>query len=227
MSFGTLAVDANRPVQRWPAVSLLTGLLANALGWQRTDGAALDRLQARLHWAARIDRPGVPLRDFQTAQLTHDDAGWTTRGTPEGRAGGRNTYDPPHIRLRDYRADASVAVALRLGDVEEAPTLRDLANALRKPRRPLFIGRKTCAPALPLLAGLHEAPNAVAALSHLPLADDSNNESAVFFSAKAAPRSANCIEHLTTDCRNFVLDVHTGQQVVYELLPVSATEPAA
>ena len=58
MSFGTTAVDHRRPVQPWPPVSMLTGLLANALGWQRSDVAALDALQSRIRWAARIDRAG-------------------------------------------------------------------------------------------------------------------------------------------------------------------------
>jgi CRISPR system Cascade subunit CasD len=88
MSFGTTAVDHRRPVQAWPAVSMLTGLLANALGWQRSDAQALDALQARIRWAARIDRAGVALSDFQTAQLSKADKGWTTRGVVEGRGGG-------------------------------------------------------------------------------------------------------------------------------------------
>ena len=54
MSFGTTAVDHRRPVQAWPAVSMLTGLLANALGWERSDNVALDRLQARIRWAALL-----------------------------------------------------------------------------------------------------------------------------------------------------------------------------
>ena len=114
MSFGTVAVDHRRPVQLWPAVSMLTGLLANALGWQRADVKALDQLQSRIRWAARIDRVGVALNDFQTVQLAKDDKGWTTRGVVEERDGGAESYKSPHLRSRDYRADASVLVALRL-----------------------------------------------------------------------------------------------------------------
>jgi CRISPR system Cascade subunit CasD len=141
MSFGSTAVDHRRPVQAWPAVSMLTGLLANALGWDRSDSAALDRLQARIRWAARIDRPGTLLNDFQTAQLAKDDRGWTTRGVVETRGGGDASYESPHLRYRDYRADASVLVALRLDPVAEFPNLTDLAAALDAPLRPLFLGR--------------------------------------------------------------------------------------
>src|SRR3546814_4484691 len=53
----------------------------------------------------------------------------------------------------DLRADAMVLVALKLEPAEEAPTGDDLADALDRPARPLFIGRKNCAPAAPILAG--------------------------------------------------------------------------
>lgn len=218
MSFGTVAVDARRPVQRWPAVSMLTGLLGNALGWRRTDGIALDRLQARIRWAARIDRPGVPLTDFQTAQLAHDEKGWTTRGAPEGRTGSPDTYKPPHIRQCEYRADASVAVALRLDDPDQAPTLHDLSAALSAPRRPLFIGRKNCLPALPLLAGLQGAIDTLAALDAMPLASDAVATPAVFFSDGAASDSVRTRMHISSDERRFMLDVHAGHQRVHELV---------
>lgn len=223
MSFGTLAVDAHRPVQRWPATSMLTGLLANAMGWRRTDTAALERLQERLRWAARIDRPGDLLLDFQTAQLAQDDRGWTTHGSPEGRDGGPNTFDAPHIRRCEYRADASVAVALRLDPAGESPTLDDLAAALRRPQRPLFIGRKSCQPSRPLLErpGLQDADDALSALETLPPALDAVAEPAVFFHPGAVARPVRRVAHRCTDERRFALDVHAGRQTVCEWLPES------
>src|SRR5690606_26406243 len=59
----------------------------------------------------------------------------------------------PYIRQRYYRADARVIVALRLEPSEVSPTLDGVASALDHPARPLFIGRKTCLPSAPLLAG--------------------------------------------------------------------------
>lgn len=220
MSFGTLAIDAQRPVQRWPAVSMLTGLLANALGWQRTDAVALERLQARICWAARVDRPGDPLHDFQTAQLEPDDLGWTTHGVPEGRAGGGAKNGPPHIRRREFRADASVAVALRLDPAEEAPTLHDLAAAVHRPRRPLFIGRKSCLPSVPLRVGpgLIEAGDALQALASVPAADAAVQRPAVFFNQGARVPGIATAVHRAHDERRFSLDVHAGHQMVYEWL---------
>ena len=114
LAFGGETVDARGVIVDFPATSMLTGLLANALGWRRSDGDALASLQARLRYAARIDRDGVRLTDFQTAQLGKDDKGWTTHGAPEGRTGAIITYSSPHLRQRDYDADKRVVVALYL-----------------------------------------------------------------------------------------------------------------
>ncbi len=218
MSFGTTAVDHRRPVQPWPAASMLTGLLANALGWDRADAAQLDRLQTRLRWAARIDRPGQPLNDFQTAQLAKDDKGWTTRGVVEVRDGGPDTYKSPHLRSRDYRADASVLVALRLDAADEAPTLEAIAFALDYPARPLFLGRKGCLPATRLSLGLVEADDAVLALHTMPGLPDgaSSNSAAIYFNSGAAPPGEGLRVHHTSDERRFALDVHAGRQQVFE-----------
>lgn len=217
LSLGSAAVDQRRPIQRWPAASLLTGLLGNALGYRRSDPAALDQLQARLHWAARIDRPGLPITDFQTAQLDGHDQGWTTAGTVEERAGGADTYHSPHIRWRDYRADASLAVALRLDDADQMPTLLDVAAALDRPARPLFIGRKNCLPSQRLLIGLVDAADAVAALGLAPLAEDADPQPVVFFKDASAAPGGMVVHHRSSDERRFGMDVHAGQQTIHEL----------
>lgn len=176
MAFGGETVDHFGVTRRFPAASMLTGLLANALGWRRTNGTALQDLQDRLVFAARVDREPAStwrLRDFQTARLGHNDRGWTTRGTPEQRKGGTGTYKSPHIRYRDYLPDMVVTVALRLESPENSPDLDRLANALRRPARPLFIGRKPCLPSAPLFEGFVQAESAPTALLNWPLSNTS------------------------------------------------------
>jgi CRISPR system Cascade subunit CasD len=217
MSFGTTAVDHRRPVQPWPATSMLTGLLGNALGWTASQAALLDGLQSRLRWAARIDRPGTPLNDFQTAQLKADDKAWTTRDHIEERGGGENTYNAPHLRYRDYRADASVLVAVRLDPADHTPTLADIHDALNRPARPLFIGRKSCPPATRIAIGIVDAVDAVAALGAGPSPDtDTPNHVAVYFNEGACEQTTDLRVHVTSDERRFALDVHAGRQRVYE-----------
>ena len=151
---------------------MLTGLLANALGWRRVDRERHQDLQDRLVFAARIDREpagGVRLTDFQTAQLGANDKGWTTRGAPTRGPEAPIPTLPPHLRWRDYFADMRVSVALRLEPSEQTPTLEDLAVALDEPVRPLFIGRKPCLPSAPLYGGSVGAGSVIDALFQTPL----------------------------------------------------------
>ncbi|MEO5339803.1 MAG: type I-E CRISPR-associated protein Cas5/CasD [Magnetococcus sp. MYC-9] len=161
MAFGGPMVDNFGVIRPFPAASMLTGLLGNALGWDHAEADRLDRLQSRLRFAARLDREGEALLDYQTVDLGQDflkmeKYGWTTRGVPEERGKGKATSDT-HIRFRPYQADALCTVALFLDPVEEWPTLDDVAAALEEPARPLFVGRKPCLPSLPILAGRAEA----------------------------------------------------------------------
>lgn len=169
MAFGGETIDNYGVIRDFPALSMVTGLLANALGYRREESELHDRLQARLLVGARLDRDVQRLTDFQTAQLGQDDKGWTTWGVAEGRRG--DSYKSPHLRYRDYHASLNVLVALRLEPAAESPTLDDLAQALDHPARPLFIGRKSCLPSRRIFAGWHEAENVLAALQTAQLPD--------------------------------------------------------
>lgn len=153
MSFGGDLVDAYGVVRDFPAKSMIAGLFANALGWERHDVALHATLQARLVVGSARITEGQRQREFQTAKLEANDRGWTTRGRVEGRAGGADTYKSPHIRYRDMDADARVLVACRLDPADVAPTMDDLIAALTRPERPLFLGRKPFVPSRPVLLG--------------------------------------------------------------------------
>lgn len=135
----------------FPGRPLLTGLLGNALGYDRQEGARLQALSNRLRFAAALTRPGRLESDFQTSQLSLHDSGWTTRGGPEGRRGGAVTYENAHVRRKLYWSETMAVVALRLAD-GPGEDLDAIATALERPERPLFIGRKACIPSLPVLA---------------------------------------------------------------------------
>ena len=164
IAFGGETIDNYGVIRDFPALSMVTGLMANALGWDRGDDTLHNRLQERMVMGVRLDANGERLVDFQTAQLQANDKGWTTRGIAEERAGGAGTYAGPHLRYRHYHADMNALVALRLKPAEEAPTLEELAAALDKPARPLFVGRKNCLPTDRLMAGWVYAENILNAL---------------------------------------------------------------
>lgn len=214
-AYGAEMVDARGPVRDWPGASLLTGLLANALGYTRGERQAHARLQERLRFTIRIDRGGTRLRDLQTAKLEKDDKGWTTRGEPEGRKGA--TYDTPHIRERNYLADLALTVALALDPPDEAPDLEALARALEHPARPLFLGRKPCLPSRPIHAGMIEADDALQALIlHPTTSDGAAKEPEIIQLAPQGnvPWLQEGLETMfVTDERNWVSGVHGGERV--------------
>ena len=164
IAFGGETIDNFGVIRDFPALSMITGLIANALGWDRGDDVFHNRLQERLRVGTRLEAPGARLTDFQTAQLGATDKGWTTWGAVEERRGGAASYDSPHLRYRDYHADLTAVVALRLEPADEVPTLADVAHALDRPKRPLFIGRKPCLPTGRLVAGWVDAENVLQAL---------------------------------------------------------------
>lgn len=218
MSFGGDLVDAYGVVRDFPALSMVAGLFANALGWERFDADAHAALQARLVIGSARIAEGQRQREFQTAKLEANDRGWTTRGRIEGRAGGADTYKSPHIRYRDMDADARVLVACRLDAADEEPTLDALVVALKRPERPLFIGRKPFVPSRPLCCGVVEAdtiPDAL--LAGLALLDDVPADHADTLRAQwpfaeplgaASPTTAQ--EDELTDERHWPAGVHAG-----------------
>ena len=217
MAFGSVAVDHVGPVRDFPAASMLTGLIGNALGWHWSDSAAHQAIQDRLVFAARRDREGVLLTDTQNAQLAKNDRGWTTRGAPEGREG--DSYSAPHRRQRDYHADVSVRVVLRLDPGEEAPTLEGLAEAFDRPARPLFLGRKPCLPSTPLLVKepFRWVNGAVAheALSALPGRSKSLR---ALWPVGQGPEAGDGVDRIAglADLRNWRTGLHGGSRRVVE-----------
>ncbi len=213
MSFGGVAVDHHNPTDRFPATSLLAGLLANALGYSHSDTEALESLQARIRYAARWDVDPVSLRDYQTVDLGQPHLakpGWTTRGKPEHRDGGPDARFGTHQRYRHYWADGVMTVALTL--TPGNPDLEAVAAALAHPARPLFIGRKNCLPSSRLLLGVRSAEDLLDALRAEPL-DPRAGDQAVSFEAcwPQAPNEvvAMPLREMRSSLRNWRLQVHT------------------
>jgi len=246
MAFGGTMIDAIGPTLEFPIKSLITGLIANALGWRCAERERHQHLQERIVMGVRLDRPGAELLDYQTALLFENEQGWTTRGIPEGRKksssykrgrSGRNELT--HQRYRYYRADARVIVALRLEPSEDPPTLEEVANALDHPARPLFIGRKTCLPSVPLIAGPPvEAESVLDALLKWPLAEALSEKGGgrvdfptehriklVIPGRESTPPGPYRVMRIP-DCRDWIAGVHAGESELYVFSLPSSEFPA-
>ena len=129
-SWGTDSKFEVRKTNREPTKSGVVGLLAAALGARRDQTEILRRLN-KLRIAVRVDREGTLLRDFHTAKS--DKTSYVTR--------------------RYYLSDAVFLVGL---EDEDEEYLRSLEHALRNPAFPLFLGRRSCPPTLPLCLGMRD-----------------------------------------------------------------------
>lgn len=215
-AFGGEMIDAHGVIRNVPAQSMLTGLLANALGWTRAMRAEHQALQERIVFGAVWERDVAHGRmtDYQTAHLGKNDRAWTTRGVPAGRAGGTAAYAGAHQRWRDYHADLRLAVVLRLDPADAAPTLDTLAAALDRPARPLFIGRKSCLPSARIFGGwVTDAADARTALR--AVAPASVSRPLAFW--PEGEGTAGAIRVTTvTDERNWVSGLHGGGRRICE-----------
>ena len=128
-SWGVKSRFAVRGTELAPTKSGIIGMLAAALGRRRTDPLE-DLLQLR--FGVRKDQPGRLLRDFHTA---HD------------RKGGSMP-----LSERYYLSDA-----VFLAGIEgEAELLQGLDEAVRSPRFPLYLGRRSCPPSHPISLGVKD-----------------------------------------------------------------------
>ncbi|MBB4842874.1 CRISPR system Cascade subunit CasD [Paucibacter oligotrophus] len=126
-SWGTSSRFDERDTQLEPSKSGVIGLLCAALGRDRSEPVA-DL--AALRMGVRVDREGVPMRDYQTA-------------TGVLAATGKADLERTVVSPRYYLADACFLVGLEGSD---EPLLRQLQQALRQPVWPLALGRKSFAP---------------------------------------------------------------------------------
>jgi len=154
-----LALRLEGPLQSWgfdsqynrrntglmPTKSAVAGMCCAALGYARGSGeeqAFLQQFNAVRMTAIAIPRQGskkeLPVRRLQDYHTVKDTR--TAEGKPK----------VCHITYRHYLTDASFGVLLK----GPAPLLKQLAGAFENPVWGIWLGRKTCIPTTPVLAGL-------------------------------------------------------------------------
>lgn len=145
-SWGTRSRFGRRDTENEPSKSGVCGLVGSALGMGRDDDAMLARL-AQASFAVRVDRDGSRFTDYHTV------GDGTFRGEPYQVDG---VDKGAVLTRRDYLQDASFLGALGFEDPSFAG---EIYAALQAPVWPLFLGRRSCPPSLPVHVseGLREA----------------------------------------------------------------------
>lgn len=126
-----------------PTKSGIIGLIAAAQGRRRTD--PVEDL-TRLRLGVRVDQSGSLLRDYQTAQP------WLT--DPNASA---------ELITRYFLSDAAFVVAV---ESDDRALLEAIADALRAPAFPLFMGRRSCPVHPGLVIGIVDADAETALREH-------------------------------------------------------------
>lgn len=159
-SWGTRAHWEERDTAFEPAKSGVIGLLGCASGLRR-DAERLHTLSETLRMGVRIDRPGTRLVDYHTTGGAK-----AADGEPEGmlNAQGKRKRETD-VSFRRYLMDASFLVALRGAEA----LVIECAEALQNPVWPVFLGRKSCVPTVPVYAGCGDYASLESALVAQPV----------------------------------------------------------
>ena len=222
-SFGSETIDSFGGTGLYPAQSMLTGMIANALGWHRSMREEHQALQDRLicGLGQESDAAKRILVDYQTAKLNKDDTAWTTSGKPTGRDG--DSYSGSHQRWRSYLSDLQLFLVIRLSPEDDAPTLDDIASAFDFPARPVFVGRKSCLPSANIRLGWIEASGTYQALEEAMEAHGEPGRYRVQWPSESAELHANTVS--VTDERDWQSGLHGGLRFVCNgTIEIEATE---
>ncbi len=128
-----------------PTKSGIIGLLGCAFGWERND-IKLENLAQNLRLAIRADRLGIEMSDFHTVKSRRL---LNAMGKHRGKAGEYSTL----VTNRVYLQDAYFTVAI----AGKCDVLQKIAEALQKPKWPIYLGRKSCVPSRPVFDRITEA----------------------------------------------------------------------
>jgi CRISPR system Cascade subunit CasD len=163
-AWGDIAVGEVRPSFERPSRSAVLGLVAAALGIRRDREDELRALDDAYGYAVAVQAQGVPLRDYHTVQRPpqRKGAAYATRRA-ELSALPRDALATT-LSYRDYWQDAVYVACLWTHRDDQPYSLKQLAMALKTPCFALYLGRKSCPPALPLAPHLVKAEDVAHAL---------------------------------------------------------------
>lgn len=136
-----------------PTKSGVIGLLGCALGW--ADDERLRSLSQAVRIGVRCDRPGVRLVDYHTV------VGGVMAAEGKVKINANTKQPETVVSERVYLCDASFVVALQ--STEE--WIERLSSAVKFPVWPIYLGRKSCPPSLPVYDGIGDYETLAKALN--------------------------------------------------------------
>lgn len=149
-----------RTTEREPTKSGVIGMIASALGIQRNSENADDELKKlnEMRFGVRVEKEGKLIKDFHMVRKIEN-----------------RKMTASYITDRYYLSDAVFLVAIESDDTE---LLKKIESALQRPVYPLFLGRRSCPPTLPVVYGMRDSELTEILRNEPPLIQDSKNKSA-------------------------------------------------
>lgn len=150
-----------RTTEREPTKSGVIGMIASALGIQRNAENADDELKKlnEMRFGVRVEKEGKLIKDFHMVRKIEN-----------------RKMTASYITDRYYLSDAVFLVAIESDDTE---LLKKIESALQRPVYPLFLGRRSCPPTLPVVYGMRDSELTKILRNEPPLIQDSKNKSAM------------------------------------------------
>lgn len=143
-----------RTTEREPTKSGVIGMIAAAMGIKRCDDPEKLKPLTALSFGVRVEKEGKLLKDFH---MVHEMTG----------------KKDSHVTERYYLSDAVFIAAL---ESEDRALLERIEQALRAPVYPLFLGRRSCPPTLPLSLGIRDGSLETALRNEPPLTDPTGSK---------------------------------------------------
>ena len=146
-SWGDIAVGEYRPSHRCPSKSAIMGLVAAALGIERSEEEKHIRLNQCFKFGV-CAHGGDLMRDYHTSQVPPVERSkrkYFTRREELLLSSKKGTI----LSQRDYYTDSFYKIALWVNDCNYF-SLEQVKKAFERPRFVLYLGRKSCPLALPL-----------------------------------------------------------------------------
>ncbi|MDC7227596.1 MAG: type I-E CRISPR-associated protein Cas5/CasD [Spirochaetales bacterium] len=160
-AWGTHTYEGYRPSQSFPTYSGIIGLLAACMGIKRSDTKRLQELSNGLKIAIRVDSV---IRDDNRKCRMHKMTDFHTVKDARVSYTGLKSHETI-ITKREYLYDSEFTVAVwKLNN--EIISLKDIEEAVKKPKFTPFLGRRSCPIVRPLFEKIVESDDEISVFSH-------------------------------------------------------------
>ena len=128
-----------------PSKSGVIGMVASAMGIDRTDDEAIQNLVKRLRFGVCVDREGTVITDYHATRVVpYPECSYRDLFSDNIVIRGKKIPDTA-ISKYDYKkyylSDAAFTIGL---ECKDDSLLHTILEALRHPKRMLYLGRKSC-----------------------------------------------------------------------------------